>query len=98
MNIGKIVERHADNLKLEVGTALNLDECFDLINNAVKEATELKSDLLNRVVDSITDSDLHRQIHSAFNWAVENGAVHYGDETDERMFNIYYGTAFTRMM
>ena len=41
MNIEKIVEEHARKLKEEVGTALNGDECFDLINDAVTEAIEL---------------------------------------------------------
>ena len=41
MNIEKIVEAHARKLKEEVGTALNGDECFDLINDAVTEALEL---------------------------------------------------------
>jgi hypothetical protein len=34
----KIIELHAKKLKEEVGTALNYDECFDLIEDAVNEA------------------------------------------------------------
>ena len=53
---------------------------------------------IGSVVVSISNDELHKQIHSSFEWAVSTGNLHYGDETDERLFDMYFEKAFNRML
>jgi len=59
MNIEDVIEYHAKQLKEEVGTALNGDECYDLIKDAVYEA--LESVKPNIVLAPVIERDFQRE-------------------------------------
>jgi len=41
MNKAEVIERHARNLKSEVGTGLSTSECYQIIKSAVNEVLNL---------------------------------------------------------
>jgi len=41
MNKAEVIERHARNLKSEVGTGLSTNECYQIIKSAVNEVLNL---------------------------------------------------------
>tara|TARA_R110001599_G_scaffold345186_1_gene569308 strand:- start:295 stop:534 length:240 start_codon:yes stop_codon:yes gene_type:complete len=77
MNIEKIVEEHARKLKEEVGTALNGDECFDLINDAVTEALEVvkSNSVLGDVIviDKVTKKRIEEMHENTKRWDYSMG-------------------------
>ena len=53
---------------------------------------------IDSVVVSISNDELNRQIHSSFEWVVNTSNNHYWNETDERLFEMYFNKSFNRML
>jgi|TARA_R110000787_G_scaffold277861_1_gene387391 hypothetical protein len=82
----KIIELHAKKLKEEVGTALNYDECFDLIEDAVNEALNQGQTL---PIDSVSQQrELLKKWWRYFD--EESVAVNCNDEEREEVITNFF--------